>query len=109
MYVRDDGIVRYTFAQPKQILEIYRMLCVGKTVPYETLCNLFDKETKNGANMSPYSELLHKAVDSIVHTFKKRVLTSLLSGRSGVLVEASKQVSSTSDFQLMTWLVIKAP
>lgn len=109
VYVRNDGIVRYTFAQPKQILEIYRVLCVGKTVPYETLCNLFDKETMNGANMSPYSELLHKAVDSIVHTFKKRALTGLLSGRSGMLVEANKQVTSTSDFQLMTWLVIAAP
>jgi len=109
VYVRGDGIVRYTFAQPKQILEIYRVLCVGKTIPYETLCNLFDKETMNGANMSAYSELLHKAVDSIVHTFKKRALTGLLSGRSGVLVEANKQITSTSDFQLMTWLVIKSP
>ena len=42
---------------------------------------------------------------SIVHTFKKRALTGLLSGRGGVLVEANKQVTSTSDFQLMTWLV----
>ena len=109
VYVRGDGIVRYTFAQPKQILEIYRVLCVGKTVAYETLCNLFDAETRNGADMNPYSELLRKAVDSIVHTFKKRALTGLLSGRSGVLVEANKQVTSTSDFQLMIWLVIKDP
>ncbi|MGH7962480.1 MAG: C-terminal helicase domain-containing protein, partial [Candidatus Binatia bacterium] len=109
VYVRDDGIVRYTFAQPKQILEIYRLLCVEKTVPYEALCNLFDAETKNGADMGLYSGLLQKAVESIAHTFKKRALTGLLSGRGGVLVETSKQVTSTSDFQLMTWLVIKNP
>jgi len=109
VYVRDDGIVRYTFAQPKQILEIYRVLCVGKAAPYEALCNLFDAETKNGSDMGLYSELLQKAVESIVHTFKKRALTGLLSGRSGVLVEANKQVTSTSDFQLITWLVIKDP
>jgi hypothetical protein len=107
VYVRNDGIVRYTFAQPKQILEIYRVLCVGKTVPYEALCNLFDEETQDGSDMILYSELLQKAVESIVHTFKKRALTGLLSGRGGVLVEANKQVTSTSDFQLITWLVIK--
>jgi hypothetical protein len=99
--------VRYTFAQPKQILEIYRLLCAEKSTPYEALCNLFDQETKDGADMARYSELLQKAVESIVHTFKKRALTGLLSGRGGVLIEASKQVTSTSDFQLITWLVIK--
>jgi SNF2 family DNA or RNA helicase len=108
VYVRDDGIVRYTFAQPKQILEIYRLLCAEKSTPYEALCNLFDQETQNGADMTHYSDLLQKAVESIVHTFKKRALTGLLSGRGGVLVEANKQVTSTSDFQLITWLVIKS-
>lgn len=109
VYVRDDGIVRYTFAQPKQILEIYRLLCAEKSASYEALCNLFDEETRNGADMTRYSELLQKAVESIVHTFKKRALSGLLSGRGGVLVEANKQVTATSDFQLMTWLVIKSP
>ncbi|HEV8718785.1 MAG TPA: hypothetical protein VGX03_38945 [Candidatus Binatia bacterium] len=68
-----------------------------------------DQETKNGADMTRYSELLQKAVESIVHTFKKRALTGLLSGRGGVLVEAGKQVTSTSDFHLITWLVSTNP
>lgn len=109
VYVRDDGIVRYTFAQPKQILEIYRLLCAGKATPYEALCNLFDQETHNGSDMTRYGELLQKAVESISHTFKKRALTGLLSGRAGILIEASKQVSTTTDFELVTWLVIKKP
>jgi superfamily II DNA or RNA helicase len=108
-YVRDDGVVRYTFAQPKQILEIYRLLCTEKATPYEALCTLFDEETNNGSDMSHYSELLRKAVDSIAHTFKKRSITSLLSGRRGILLEADKQVSAMTDFALITWLVIKAP
>ena len=52
VYVRDDKVVRYTFAQPKQILEIFRVLCAGKTVPYEAICNLFDQETCNGSDMN---------------------------------------------------------
>src|SRR5208282_1845653 len=39
VYARDDGTVRFTFAQPKQILEIYRLLCSGKTSAYAELCN----------------------------------------------------------------------
>ncbi len=35
VYVRDDGVVRYAFAQPKQILEMYRLLCMEKTSPYD--------------------------------------------------------------------------
>src|SRR5262249_3529206 len=46
-YVRDDGIVRLNFAQPKQILEICRLLCAGKAIPYDRLCELFDEETNN--------------------------------------------------------------
>jgi hypothetical protein len=107
VYVWDDGTVRYNFAQPKQILEIYRLLCVGKTVPYEELCNLFDKETADGSDMSRYSGLLTKAVDAIAATFRKRAVASLLSSRSGLLTEADKQVTSTSDFDLITWLVIR--
>ncbi len=50
VYVRDDGTVRFSFAQPKQILEIYRLPCSGKAAAYEQLCQLFDTETKNGAD-----------------------------------------------------------
>ena len=46
-----------SIAQPKQILEIYRLLCGDKKSVYE-LCNLFDQETQNGSDMILYSRLL---------------------------------------------------
>ena len=107
VYVREDGVVRFTFAQPKQILEMYRQLCEGKTSPYEELCALFDEHTDNGVNMSDYDKLLREAVRSISHTYEKRALSSLRSGRGGVLPLESEQVSDTTDFELVTWLVIK--
>lgn len=33
VYVRDDGNVRFTFAQPKQILDIYRLLAADRSTP----------------------------------------------------------------------------
>jgi len=107
VYVRDDEVVRYTFAQPKQILEIFRVLCAGKAVPYENICNLFDQETVNGSDMDKYSGLLKAAVDSIIHTSQKRAIGHLQSGRGAVLVDQDKQAKEVDDFELVTWLVIK--
>jgi SNF2 family DNA or RNA helicase len=107
VYIRTDGVVRFSFAQPKQILEIYRALCAEKTVPYEALCDLFDQETCGGASMECYNDLLQKAVRSIIGTFSKRSASHLLSGRGAVLVEQKAQAQETTDFDLITWLVIK--
>jgi hypothetical protein len=107
VYVWDDGTVRYNFAQPKQILELFRLLCAGKTLPYGILCDLFDAETHDGADMSRYSTLLGKAVNAIASTFRKRVINNLLSSRSGLLAQSAKQISSTTDFDLISWLVIR--
>ncbi len=107
VYIRDDGEVRFTFAQPKQVLEMYRLLCAGEKKPYEELCNLFDQQTKNGTNMAHYNGLLQKAVNSLTRTYRKRAVSNLLSGRGGTLVKPQKQVSSVADFELITWLVIQ--
>lgn len=107
VYVRENKEVRLTFAQPKQILEIYQLLCAGCTVPYEELCNLFDRQTNNGFDMSLYNDLLKRAVDSIAGIYNKRLIGNLLSSRSAVLVEQAHQVKATTDFELITWLVIK--
>jgi len=107
VYVRDDKIVRYTFSQPKQILEIYRLLCADRTTVYEELCNLFDRETQNGTNMMRYNELLQAAINSIATTFRRRSLSQLQTSRSAVLVDQPQQVTNTTEFDLITWLVIK--
>ena len=107
VYVRDDGNVRYTFAQPKQILEIYRLLCAGKTQPYQDLCQLFDRRTSNCSSMSKESNLLEKAVNSITRTFTKRATKNMFkSGKGGITPLKEQQVTKTTDFELITWLII---
>ena len=106
VYVRDDGEVRFGFAQPKQVLDIYRNLCVGKAEAYEVLCELFDEDTQNGADMSHYSKLIETAVASLAKTFKSRS-ASALQQRGGLLPKKREQIGTTTDFNLITWLVIK--
>lgn len=107
VYIREDGEVRYTFAQPKQILEMYRLLCADVKKPYEDLCTLFDKQTDNGTDMTQYNDLLQKAVNSLTLTYRKRAVRNLVAGRGGTLIKPQKQVRSITDFELITWLVIQ--
>lgn len=108
VYVLEDGNVRYSFAHPKQILTVYRELSAGKNNPYEELCALFDQETEDGHNMMSYSALLQKAVDSIVATFRKRAASGLQTARSFIIPNHDEQANESTDFELVTWLVIKA-
>jgi hypothetical protein len=107
VYVLDDGNVRFSFAHPKQILDIYRILCTGRDQPYAELCNLFDQETSHGSEMKMYDTLLQKAVDSLSATFRKRAVSGLQSGRGFVLPNAKEQIQENTDLELVTWLVIK--
>ena len=107
MYIRDDGTVRFSFTQAKNALSMFQKLSAGKAEPYKALCDLFDDETAGGTDMSKYSELLAKAVTSVVRTFQKRTAAGLQTGRDFVIPDKKDQAKDASDFELITWLVIK--
>ncbi len=107
VYVNIDGTVRYHFTSPKQILEIWRALSVGQTKPYAQLCDLFDVETQHGQEMSQYNALLIKAVAAIAKQFNAKNSGNLFASRGGKLIAAAQRIQSTTDFDLVTWLVIK--
>ncbi|HTS10418.1 MAG TPA: helicase-related protein [Candidatus Eisenbacteria bacterium] len=107
VYVLNDGNIRFGFTQPKQILEIFRLLCSTKPIPHERLCDLFDQETRNGSDMTAYSKLLSSAVTSIEKTFRRRAVGQLLQDRGGKLLPRTEQVNEGTEFDLITWVVIK--
>lgn len=107
VYIRNDGTVRYNFTHPKQILDIYRLLCAGKTEPIHELCDLFNKETNNGLDISQYTTLLHESIKAITGTFRKKNLGMLTGSRSATIVPQDKQVDGANKFELITWLLLK--
>jgi hypothetical protein len=107
VYVQADGAVRYNFAQPKQILEIYRLLCADRTTSYAALCDLFDTQTNQGQDMSAYNTLMESAVAAILQTTKRRSLAQLQTNRSAVISNVQEQVKSSTDFELITWLIVQ--
>lgn len=106
VYIRDDGNVRYNFTAPKQVLEVFRAVCQGQTDAHAKLCELFDLQTHDGADMSRYEALLDKAVKAIATQFGRKNADNLFTGRDGKLVSAKNAVKTTHDFDLVSWLVI---
>jgi chaperonin cofactor prefoldin len=109
VYVRDNSEVRLGFAQPRQILELCRVLCADRATPYDDLCVRFDQQTHNGADMAHYTALLKKGVESITRTFRRRMAAHLVSGRGAKLPDTQEQAHETTDFELVTWVVVMAP
>lgn len=107
VYVRTDGTVRYNFTHPKQILDIYRLLCTGKNEPIQELCDLFNEETNNGIEMKEYTDLLLNAISAIKGSFKRKNLSMLTSSRSASIIPSEKQVDGSGKFELITWLILK--
>lgn len=109
VYVLADGNVRFGFAQPKQVLEIFRALCSGQSEPYLALCRLFDEQTSHGTDLTSYDALLRRAVDSVASTFHKRAAHGLQANRAFELPSVAHQANSVDDLELVTWLVIGTP
>lgn len=107
VYIRDDGAVRFNYTNAKQILEIYRLMCQGRKEPFENLCDLFNTETNQGENMESYTVLLKQAISEIIHVFKRRSSQRLTTDRGALIIPVTKQVNDMTNFELVTWLVIK--
>ena len=107
IYIQDNGQVIYNFAQAKQVLSLFKQLCLGVDTAYKELCEVFDKQTENGSNMTKYNTLLKKSVTALVDLVKSKGQQSLLAGREAVLIPAKNQINELSDFTLITWLIIQ--
>ena len=82
-----------------------RLLCKPMTKPDVKLCSAFNKETRDGLRMGKYSELLGKAIESIVTKKEESDIDSFLDGFAGELFE--ERITGLDDFELICFLVIK--
>jgi superfamily II DNA/RNA helicase len=105
VYIQDNGNVRYSFGLPHKILTIYRELCTGKVAAYKELCDLFDKQTNDGNDMTHYDSLLEKALKNIAGNYRRRIAQGLTTSRDFVI---PTQSAAPAEFELLTWLVIKS-
>ena len=105
VYIKDDGEVVVDHLHPKELLDKMRLLCKPMTKPDVKLCSAFNKETRDGLRMGKYSELLGKAIESIVTKKEEFDMDSFLEGYVGELFE--ERITGLDDFELICFLVIK--
>ena len=105
VYIKDDGEVLVDHLHPKDLLDKMRLLCKPMTKPDVKLCSVFNKETRDGLRMGKYSELLGKAIESIVTKKEESDIDSFLDGYVGELFE--ERITGLDDFELICFLVIK--
>ncbi len=105
VYMKDDGEVLVDHLHPKDLLDKMRLLCKPITKPDVKLCSAFNKETRDGLRMGKYSELLGKAIESIVTKKEESDIDSFLDGYVGELFE--ERITGLDDFELICFLVIK--
>ena len=105
VYLSDEGETIINHLSPKKLLDIMRLSCKGKTEPIIDLCRQVNRETQNGRKMSHYSDLLGKAVASIVEQKEQSDIDSLFSfGETTALVG---DIRGLDDFELICFLIIK--
>lgn len=105
VYISNDGEIICDYLNPKNMLDNIRLLCRGKKEPIMELCNQFNIKTKDGKDMSEFSELLSEAINSIIDVKEESDIDSLFSaGGTSALMNA---VSGLDDFELICFLVIE--
>ena len=107
VYVGEDGHIEIDHLRPKEMLDRMRLVCRGKSKPDVELCRAFNRETKDGLNMKAYSDLLGKAVESIVSTKEKSDMSSLLDGDEGDLFSDKGALKGLDDFELVSFVVVR--
>ena len=104
VYVASNGTVHVKNTNPKKILDLYKVLCQGKDKPIDKLVKLFNKETKNGSDMSLYTDLLEKAVYDIKGVVEQKGIQSLFQIGQATVLDTT--VSGLNDFELVSFLVV---
>ena len=105
VHVRDDGKVLSNHLNVKQTLDTIRYLCKGKDEPINEVYTLFNKLTKDGKDMSKYSNLLSDAIGSICETKEESDIESLFSSGGTSILE--HEIRGLDDFELIAFIVIK--
>lgn len=105
VYIGNDGEVICDHLSPKNMLDKMRLLCKGKTEPIPQLYRQFNKDTRDGKDMSEFSELLGEAIASIIEVKEENDIDSFLGG--GQISFFDNEIKGLDDFELICFLVVR--
>jgi len=105
VYISREGEVIHDHTEVKRLLDLVRTCCKGQDKPILNACQRFNQETADGRRMQPYSDLLGKAIRSMIEVKEEKDLDSLFTG--GKTTALTGTISGLDDFELISFLVIQ--
>ena len=108
VYIRENGNIRYGCANARQALSVFEQTSAGKTEAITRLCDQFDRETKQGNDMSLYDKLVTDAIAHIRQAHNTAQNRAATMTRDFLFTKASEAPRDENDFELVTWLVMKS-
>ena len=104
VYIREDGQVLSNHLSVKNTLDLLRYISKDKKEPLKEAYNKFNDDTNDGSNMSKYSELLNKSIESIINVKEETDIESLF--RRGGTTMLQNDIKGLEDFELIAFVVI---
>lgn len=106
IYIARDGEVIANHFEVKKLLDLVRTSAKGVAEPIINLCSVFNRETKDGRDMSLYSELLSQAIQSMIAVKEEKDIDSLFSG--GETTALANTINGLDDFELVAFIVVQS-
>ena len=107
IYISENGEVLIQYTEVKRLLDIARKASKGRSEPNPELCKAFNTATKEGREMGRYSDLLDRAISSMVEAKEEGDIDSLFTpGTTTALIDSIKGLD---DFELIAFLVVQNP
>lgn len=105
VYIGDNGEIACDHLSPKNMLDKMRYLCKHKTAPITQLYRAFNEETRDGRDMTKFSEMLGDAINSVIDVKDQNELDLFLNGQA--ISFLSNEIKGLDDFELICFLVVK--
>ncbi|MCA9382407.1 DEAD/DEAH box helicase family protein [Candidatus Dojkabacteria bacterium] len=105
VYIGEDGQILSNHLSVKSTLDILRSIAKGNTEPIQEVYELFNEETDDGKRMVRYSQLLDKAIESVISVKNESEVDSLFT--SGGTTALINTIQGLEDFELITFIVVK--
>lgn len=104
IYIANNGEILLDQFKVKEILDLIRTSCKGRSAPIEAVYKLFNEMTKDGREMRYCSDLLDQSIKSMVRINEEKDIDSLFSG--GETTALLSNFKGLDDFELLAFIVV---
>lgn len=105
IYIGNDEEIVTDHTRVKHLLDLVRSCCKGMDTPIHNVCSSFNKETDDGRGMTRYSELLSKAISSMIEVKEDKEVDGLFEDTSHSA--KAEGFDGLDDFELISFIVVR--